>query len=72
MIRLLKSTTDGNLALCEFDSFQLPPYAVLSHTWNSDNSKEVSFADLEAGAAKSKPGYRKILFCAERAAADGL
>jgi hypothetical protein len=37
-----------------------------------DNSKEVTFHDLDTGVAKNKAGYRKIQFCEEKAAADGL
>lgn len=37
-----------------------------------DNCEEVTFQDVKSGTAKSKPGYKKIQFCAQRAAADGL
>jgi hypothetical protein len=43
-----------------------PPYAILSHTWGSDND-EVSFQEMSSAAAArpesvlAKPGYHKIL-----------
>ena len=55
----------------------LPQYAILSHTWGPD-SDEVTFRDLEHDNRKKrpnykqKPGYKKIRFCAEQAARDGL
>ena len=65
---------DGELVFSEFTGKDVlvPAYAILSHTWATDNSEEVSFQDVKASAAKSKPGYKKIQFCAERAVADGL
>jgi hypothetical protein len=71
-MRLLTRDTDGELVLCEFDSNNLPAYAILPHTWDTDNSNEISFQDLEAGTAKSKAGYDKILFCERQADVDGL
>jgi len=71
-MRLLTRDTNGELVLREFDSNSLPAYAILSHTWDTDNSKEVSFQDLETGAGKSKAGYGKLLFCEKQADADGL
>lgn len=40
--------------------------------WAADNSEEVSFQDFQFGAADGKAGYKKIQFCAQKAAADGL
>ena len=71
-MRLLSRDTNGELVLRGFDSNNLPAYAILSHTWDTDNSNEVSFQDLEAGTAKSKAGYGKILFCQRQADVDGL
>ncbi len=53
--------------LCEFFGSQIPPYAILSHTWGPP-SEEVSFRELQdqPGRAKLKPGYSKIhAVCAE-------
>jgi hypothetical protein len=71
-MRLLTRETNGDIVLHEFDRNSLPIYAILSHTWDTDNGKEVSFQDLEAGTYKSKAGYEKIRFCADKAAADSL
>jgi len=49
----------------------VPPYAILSHTWGEDEH-EVTFKDLQTGAGRSKAGYKKIQFCGEQAAKDGL
>ncbi|KAM7209927.1 Vegetative incompatibility protein HET-E-1 [Rhypophila decipiens] len=48
---------------------EIPPYAVLSHTWDDE---EVFFRDLWDGTAKKKAGYAKIRFCGEQAERDGL
>ncbi|KAK4641591.1 HNWD NOD-like receptor bm1 [Podospora bellae-mahoneyi] len=50
---------------------QIPPYAILSHTWGPDE-EEVSYKDLEDDRAVNKPGYNKIRFCADQARRDGL
>ena len=67
-MRLLSLDERGSLAWKEF-SRDIPPYAILSHTWGTD---EVSFADLVDGHARRKAGYRKIVFCGEQARRDGL
>ncbi|ETS82698.1 hypothetical protein PFICI_04574 [Pestalotiopsis fici W106-1] len=61
---------DGNLRLTSYYG-DFPPYAILSHTWGT-NEEEVTFKDLWDGSAQKKKGYRKIEFCARQAAADGL
>ncbi|PQE26677.1 hypothetical protein CJF30_00011108 [Rutstroemia sp. NJR-2017a BBW] len=50
---------------------QIPPYAILSHTWGPDN-EEVIFEDIVNGTGKVKPGYKKFRFCGEQARQDGL
>jgi len=70
--RLLKRQLDGGLVFCEITNEEDQAYAILSHTWLTDNNEEVSFRDVEAGTGKSKAGWRKIQFCADQAAADGL
>ena len=60
------------LLLATFDGVAVPPYAILSHTWHPDNTKEVTMQDLHNGQAETKPGYDKIRFCAQQAKADGL
>lgn len=49
----------------------IPPYAILSHTWMGDD-EEVSYEDWTAGIAESKAGYAKIRSCAEQATRDGF
>ena len=70
-MRLLRLEDDGEFSLVEFVGKNIPCYAVLSHTWGSDD-EEVTFNDLVNGAGKSKTGYRKIRFCGKQAANDGL
>lgn len=68
-MRLLSLNSDRHLAWTEFTQDSLPPYAILSHTWESD---EVTFTDLIGGHAQNKAGYRKLVFCADQAARDNL
>ena len=70
-MRLLKLQDDGELSLVEFASNTIPRYAILSHTWGTDD-EEVTFKDLVEGTGKTKAGYRKIRFCTKQAASDGL
>jgi len=49
-----------SLTLDEFLGVDVPPYAVLSHTWDAE---EVSFRDMINGACpavRDKKGFRKI------------
>ncbi|KAF7533210.1 hypothetical protein G7054_g7249 [Neopestalotiopsis clavispora] len=72
VMRLLSLQEDG-LPIVTDNTLDPPPYAILSHTWGSDN-EEVSFQDIKLRPPDKDdaPGYRKIKFCAEQAAADGL
>jgi ankyrin repeat protein len=70
-MRLLKLRDNDELSLAEFFGNDIPPYAILSHTWGADHD-EVTFKDLVDGAGKSKAGYNKILFCGKQAAKNGL
>jgi len=65
-MRLVHSTT---LELREFADNNIPAYAILSHTWGRD---EVSFQDMQTGAAYTKDGYAKVTLCAQEAVVDGL
>jgi hypothetical protein len=49
---------------------EIPPYAILSHTWRE--GEEITFEDLANDTGKDKPGYQKLRFCGERAKHDGL
>jgi hypothetical protein len=73
LIRLLQRKPDGEIIFREPTSAEVPAYAILSHTWGED---EVIYQDLKKGKDKSKTvdkaGWRKIQFCANQAAVDGL
>jgi hypothetical protein len=70
-MRLLQYGGSGELSIHSFDDGDIPPYAILSHTWGADGD-EVTFADLETGNGKTKPGQEKILFCGKQAQCDNL
>lgn len=71
-MRLLECQNDGSFHLTpDLPYEELPPYAILSHTWGQDN-EEVTFEDMIEGPSEGKPGHDKIKFCGEQAAKDGL
>jgi hypothetical protein len=70
-MRLLQYSESDKLSIHSFDDGAIPPYAILSHTWAPDGD-EVTFEDLQTGNYKTKPGYKKILFCGEWARRDDL
>jgi len=71
MMRLLKCKSDNDgFEPVTFHLDDLPPYAILSHTWT--DGQEVTYDELQAGTGKGKAGFAKIRFCGERAAQDGL
>lgn len=70
----------------EFFEANVPPYAILSHTWGPVNT-EVSYQDMlyvvnaarrsqhsddEIGEIEARPGFKKIMECRRRAIDDGL
>ncbi|KAI5459657.1 heterokaryon incompatibility protein-domain-containing protein, partial [Mariannaea sp. PMI_226] len=57
--------------LCDFTGSNIPPYAILSHTWGS---AEVSFKEMrkDRQAAEQKAAFAKIRYCCSEAARDGL
>jgi len=69
-MHLLKINGDGNYSLTRFTPHEIPLYAILSHTWETD--QELTFQDMINGAGRSKAGYRKIQFCGDQAKKDGL
>jgi hypothetical protein len=71
IMRLLELKNHGEFSLTKDLIGNIPPYAILSHTWGAD-TEEVSFKDLISGTGKSKAGYGKIRFCGEQAGRDGL
>jgi hypothetical protein len=70
-MRLLKLGSRGELSLTRDLVNNIPPYAILSHTWGADHD-EITFGDLEDGLGKSKAGYTKLQFCGEQARKDDL
>jgi len=70
-MRLLKLRDDGTLSLTNDLSDDIPQYAILSHTWGSDE-EEVTFNDIMKVTGQHKKGYRKIQFCSKQAALDKL
>jgi tetratricopeptide (TPR) repeat protein len=71
-MRLLHFDQTRRLILTDFSGRTTPPYAILSHRWNSDTDSEVLFEDLGNDTWERKAGYPKIEFCAKQAAQDGL
>jgi ankyrin repeat protein/Cdc6-like AAA superfamily ATPase len=70
-MRLLQLNDDGEFSLVEYVGNNIPPYAILSHTWGADHD-EVTFKDLTDITAREKKGYHKLTFCAEQARNDRL
>jgi len=70
-MRLLKLEENGQISLTKDITYPTTPYAILSHTWGEDD-KEVNFGDLNDSSAKTKDGYKKLWFCGQQAARDGL
>jgi hypothetical protein len=78
-MRLLQFDPSGGLCLTKDlseDELSSHPYAILSHTWGKDDD-EVSFADLTQDLGHNEErykdeGYKKLRFCREQAANDGL
>jgi len=70
-MRLLQLDDNGEFSLAEHIGTNVPPYAILSHTWAADD-EEVTFKDLIKGTGKAKAGYRKLIFCGKQAAKDNL
>ena len=55
-MRLLKAETKE---LVQFLPNQIPPYAILSHTWSCDPDEEVLFSDIGKEEALQKPAYQQ-------------
>ncbi|KAH4199192.1 hypothetical protein HBI73_072580 [Parastagonospora nodorum] len=70
-MRLLQLQDDGSFGLVNRVGSNIPPYAILSHTWGPEED-EVSFRDMTHKISPGKASYRKLKFCATEAANDGL
>ncbi|KAF2625001.1 HET-domain-containing protein, partial [Macroventuria anomochaeta] len=69
---LLQTDDNGELIHEEIMGRNVPPYAILSHTWSENHKDEVSFKDIAKGRGKDKQGYDKLRFCAKQATDDDL
>jgi hypothetical protein len=65
-MRLLRT---DKLQLVEFLGEDIPPYAILSHTWAEE---EVSLQDVQQGLAQSRRGYDKVAGACALAIQDGF
>jgi hypothetical protein len=70
-MRLLKFDERGELRLTEDLIDEIPPYAILSHTWGADKD-EVTFDDVRKNTGQNKAGYAKIHFCGDQVKKDRL
>ncbi|KAJ1329819.1 dynein assembly factor with WDR repeat domains 1 [Microdochium nivale] len=70
-MRLLKIKEDGSLSLWDHSPEDVPPYAILSHTWGPDD-QEITFQDVQNHEGHHKDGYKKLAFCSQQATLDGL
>ena len=71
-MRLLDCQNDDRFCVTDdLSDNELPPYAILSHTWGQDH-EEVTFEDMVNDSGQDKAGRGKIKFCADQAAKDGL
>jgi hypothetical protein len=72
-MRLLKISDDGRFSLERFAKDSIPPYAILSHRWSTDEDDEITFKEITEGISdKTKPGFKKLEFCGAQAKADDL
>lgn len=71
-MRLLQLGAEGELTLTRDLLDNIPPYAILSHTWGTGPNDEVTFQDIGGKRGEEKPGYQKILFCGRQAQQDDL
>jgi hypothetical protein len=70
-MRLLNSNPDGIFSLTRFIGDDNPSYAILSHTWETDD-QQLTLQDLKDGIRRSKRGYKRIQFYREQAQKDNL
>jgi hypothetical protein len=71
-MRFVKIEPHGKFSLTKNFVNNFPEYAILSRTWLSDgDDQDVIYQDFENDVVEKKPGYRKLVFCAKQAMADG-
>jgi hypothetical protein len=71
-MRLLRVSSD-EVVLEPFEQKELPPYAILSHTWGEDG-EEISYQELvgDSDEYKKKAGYAKLRFMIDQVKKEGL
>jgi hypothetical protein len=64
-MRLLRLNPDSTLSLTKFTAHNIPPYAILSHTWGDD---EVTFNDfmVKADRGESQRAIQRSISVAAR------
>jgi hypothetical protein len=69
-MRLINATT---FDIHEFlNEAQIPPFAILSHTWEDDECTLQQMQDPMASLVSRQKGYKKIELCCKQALEDGL
>lgn len=73
IMRLLRTDEDGLNVQFFNDGAELPPYAILSHTWYADQ-EEIIFAErkLSRSDLETRKGWQKIEGCKSQALRDNL
>ncbi|KAF1826763.1 HET-domain-containing protein, partial [Dissoconium aciculare CBS 342.82] len=69
-MRLLQQNENGDLSFTD-NTYNPPPYAILSHTWGSPND-EVLYDDIMNGTWREKDAHVKLNFISERAKRERL
>lgn len=69
-MRLLNTCT-GELKEFISDD-EIPPYTIVSHTWEDDEISYQDWQTIPATVIESKAGYRKIRYSCTQAMKDGL
>ena len=59
----------SSMSVEEFIGRNIPPYGILSHTWEGS---EVSYDEMRVGTARSKEAFHKIEMTCKLASGDGL
>ena len=59
------------LEVKEVASHNVPPYTILSHTWDADPANEVLFADIQDAHAAEKKGFAKLKYAFDQSVRDG-
>jgi hypothetical protein len=67
--QIMRLLDTHNVKIKEVRDDEIPPYAILSHTWDEE---EVIFQDMEGNCEKDKKGYEKVQNCCSVAEANGF